>query len=150
MRSADKVLVFMTAMAAPFAFLLETGMRYAFFPSEFQELREFLAPTLAWVAWPLAVLSIGGAWMGMRLLIRQGAKAIAKIPVEHRTAERVSRAQVGAFLLTSSFAQLPAIAATLSFMFGAPLVPVLVAIIASTLGVSVQGGATLSGRLNRI
>ncbi len=135
------VLVFMTAIAAPLAMVVETGLRTIFFPADFELVREALAPTLTSVAWVLAAVAIVLALLAPKLQARFEARAIAKI-TEPRP-DRALRARTGSFLLASSVVQLPAIAGTLAFMLGAAIVPVLVALIASTLGVIVQGARAL-------
>ncbi len=131
-------LILMTVVAAPVALVLETILRKLIFPPEFEELRALFEPTLTPVVWGLTALTALLGAFGVVMQSRLAARAVSKLPSEARTPARVHKAELGAFMLAASIPQIPAILATLGFMWGASLTPVLVAIGVVTLAIVVQ------------
>jgi hypothetical protein len=138
-RTTRGALVLLTVVAAPVALASETALRKLLFPPEFEEVRALLEPSLTPVGWALVGVAVVLAVAAVPLRRRLGARAVAKLP-EARRADpaEVARAQTGAFMLAASVPQLPAIASTMAFMFGASVAPVLVAVAVSTVGVVLQ------------
>lgn len=138
-RGKRGALVLLTVIAAPVALAFETLLRKLLFPPEFEEVRALLEPSLTPVGWGLvgvAALLAGG---GVPLKRRLGARALARLPeARRRDPAQVAKAELGAFMLAATVPQIPAIASTMTFMFGASLVPVLVAVGVSTVGVVLQ------------
>lgn len=128
-------MVVLTAVAAPVALGFETVLRELVLPDRFEQVRMLLRPLLTPVGWGFAVLAalagVAGVVWQQRLIARKEAQV-----GDHDEARQSAR--MGAFLLAASVPQLPAIFATLSFMFGSTLLPVLVAIGVSTLAVLAQ------------
>lgn len=122
----------------------ETALRLLLFPDDFAIVREFLNPYLTPVAWLLGGLAALGAWLGLALQRRLTTKRIAKLDSEATDDQRYA-AGFGVFLLTSSVPQIPSILATITFTFGASLLPVLVGIALCSVGVVAQ--ALRVGRL---
>jgi hypothetical protein len=131
-------LILMTVVAAPIALVFETILRKLLFPPEFDELRDLLSPDLTPVAWGLVGLTGLFGLAGIAFQSRFAARAVGKVPQEHRTKARVQKAELGAFMLAASVPQIPAILATFAFMWGASLTPVLIAIGVATLAIVVQ------------
>lgn len=132
---SKRAMVVLTAVAAPVALGFETLLRKLVLPARFEQVRELLRPLLTPVGWGLAGLAAlaglaGLAWQ-KRLIERKQAQA-----GDHDEARQSAR--LGAFLLAASVPQLPAVFATVSFMFGSALLPVIVAIVVSTAFVCVQ------------
>lgn len=136
---ADKrpatTLLWLTIVAAPAALAIETGLRLLLFPPEFELIRELLNPYLTIVAWLVALIAGVGAWVGLIVQRRVVHKRIAKLPEEANTLERRHQVAIGVFLLSTAIPQIPSIVATFCFMFGASIVPVLVAIALTSIGV---------------
>lgn len=124
------------AVSAPIAMGLETLLRTAFFPIEFVEVRDFLHEPLRPFAWACVGFTILFSVIGFIALRMGGPKAIANAP---SLGKEPGKALVDRFMLTSSIPQVPAIAGTLMFMFGSPLLPVLVCMAISSAGVVAQG-----------
>ncbi len=135
---SSTVLLWLTIVAAPGALAIETALRVAFFPEDFELVREFLRPMLTAAAWVLAGLAGLGALAGLSLQRRLVARRIAKLPEAANTAERRFRAAIGIFLLTTAVPQIPSIFATLCFTLGASIVPVVASIALTTVGVVLQ------------
>jgi hypothetical protein len=138
-----RALVVLTVVATPLALGMETLVRTQVFPllmgGDFDEVRAILGPLLTPVAWGLCGVAILANLLGFALYERIVARAIAKLPPERQTlsAER-ERAALGAFLLAASVPQVPCILSTLTFTFGAPLMPVVVGVALGSLGVVAQ------------
>ena len=123
--------------AAPIAFVFELALRTLLFPPEFELLRAELRPTSTSVAWVLLALCVPSVPLGMlakRALVRS---ELAKL--REPSAQRRARVELEALLLATSIPQLPALLATLTFMFGSALLPVLITLAVSTLGVVAMG-----------
>lgn len=135
-RPPNRVL-WLVILAAPVALALETGMRLLLFPADFDIVREFLNPYLTPVAWGLGLLAGVGGWLGLFLQKRMSEKRLAKLPSDAPVALRY-QAVFAVFLLTTSVPQIPSVFATISFTFGADLLPVLVGIALCSIGVVAQ------------
>ena len=131
------VLLWATIVAAPAALGFETALRWLLFPDDFELFREFLHPYLTPVAWLFALAAAAGAAVGLVLQRKLAEKRIAALPADAPLGPRYS-AVTGVFLLTTVAPQLPSIVATFCFMFGSSIVPVLVAIGVTTVGVVLQ------------
>ncbi len=128
-------LLWLTIVASPAALGLETGLRLLLFPPEFPLIREFLNPYLTPVAWVFAAIAGVGALLGLALQRRLVTKRVGKLPAEFNTRERRYQVAFGVFLLTTAVPQIPSIFSTFCFTFGADLLPVLVSIALTSLGV---------------
>ena len=148
-RRGKRLLVGLTTVAAPLALALETLMRKLLFPllmgDDFELVRDFLRPLLTPVAWALCGVALLAVLAGMALHARLVARAIARLPESKRAlpAER-ERAEVGAFMIAASVPQIPCVLSTVTFMFGAELLPILVAVGIASIGVLVQALRTRS------
>jgi hypothetical protein len=131
-------LILMTVVAAPIALVLETILRKLLFPPEFDELRLLFEPTLTPVVWGLVVLTALFGVLGVALQARLAARAVRKVPEHTRTPARIHKAELGAFMLAASIPQIPAIVATLGFMWGSSLTPVIAAIGVATVAIVIQ------------
>ena len=87
------------------------------------------------VAWGFAVVAGLGAALGLVIQRRLIEKRIAKLPAEHSTRERRFQIAFGVFLLTTAIPQIPSIFSTFCFTFGASIVPVIVSITLTSVGV---------------
>lgn len=133
------VLLGFIALSTPLALAVETGLRKIMFPPEFEEVRDFLRPTLTGPVWFLlpivALCTLAAArWMGRRIEKRMAAR-----PAEEQTEAFRTKEAFDAMMLFTSLPQVPAIFGTFMFMFGAALTPVVVVMAAATLGVLVVG-----------
>jgi hypothetical protein len=135
-------LIVLTVIAAPIALVFESLLRFLLFPDDFERVRTFLEPYLTPVAWGLAIVTLALSFVGYALQKRISTKRVARIPEPKRTPERIERAKVGAFMLTASIPQIPAIVATFTVMFGASIVPAIVAIVIVTAAVLAIGRLT--------
>jgi len=118
--------VVMPAVAAPAALGLETVLRSLLFPPDFEVLRETLHVPATVAAWVLvlicaALVPVAFVWkrhlFARRVRRLEGASTAA-------TEEQRKQAVVGAYMLAASLPQVPAVLATLAFLFGASIVPV--------------------------
>ncbi len=131
------VLILLTAIAAPVAFVIETVVRKLLFPAEFEEFRELAHDYATILAWGFVVIATLAAVAGLFVQRRLAKKRIAKLPAS-ATAEQRERAALGAFMLAAAVPQVPAVFLTLLYMFGASLTPAVVGLAVSTLGVIAQ------------
>lgn len=137
----------LTVVAAPFALGFETLLRKLLFPPEFEDVRALVGPTLTLAAWALPIVCLLAGLAGVVFQRRLVERALRKLPAARRDdPESQEKARVGAFLLAASVPQVPAIVATVLFTFGASLVPVVVTVVVSTLGVVAQVGRALATR----
>lgn len=132
-----KALLWLTLLAAPVALAVETGLRLLIFPAEFELVREFLNPTLTPVAWALGGLSAAAGVAGLAVQRKVSERKLAKLPSKCDTEARY-HAVFGVFLLTTAVPQIPALLSTFAYMFGASLLPVLVGVGVSSVGVVSQ------------
>ena len=133
-------LLWATIVAAPLALGFETLLRALLFPDDFELIRDFLGPTLTWVAWGLAGLAVVGSLLGTSLQRRMAKQRLSALDGEATLAQRFA-ALSGIFLLTTALPQIPSLLATLCFMFGSELMPVLAALTITTAGVVAQAVA---------
>ena len=151
-------LLVMTIVAAPLALGFETLLRHLMFPPEFDLIRDMLRSTLTAVAWVLVAVCVLLGFVGLRLQRRSVERARAQAgsmrvpsafsdpgrgsPAGGAPPDLVARARTGGFMLGATIPQIPAILATFAFMFGASLLPVLVAIGVVTAFVAVLAART--------
>lgn len=136
-RPVSPWMLWLTIIAAPAALGFETGLRLLLFPADFELIREFLNPTLTPVAWLLGAVAALASFGGLFVQRRLAEKRLSALPPDASFDLRY-RAVFGVFLLTTAIPQIPAIFSTLTFMFGASLIPVLVGIGVSSVGVVSQ------------
>lgn len=122
----------LVALSTPLALLVETGVRRLMMPPAFEQVRTWLSPALAPWAWatvPITLVATGLGWWLYGVLLRRALRRAAPEQPAH------DGARLEALILASSAPQLPAVGATVLFMLGAPLLPVIVAMGVATLGV---------------
>jgi hypothetical protein len=142
-RGGPLLLVVATLLAAPVALALESALRWLLFPPEFEVVRAWLEPFLTPLAWALVLISALAGIAGALLQRALTARKIARLGPDATSARReAARNQV--FLITASVPQLPTIASTFAFMFGASVVPTLVGVAICTVSVAAQGLALRS------
>lgn len=132
----SRTLLYLTVLAAPAALAFETALRKLLFPADFEEVRSLLEPLLTPVGWLIGGVAAVASLVGLVLQRRMAEKRVARLP--ERTADACYREVFGVFLLTTAVPQIPAILSTFMFMFGASIVPVLVAVGIASLGVVAQ------------
>jgi hypothetical protein len=136
----------MTMVAVPAALAAETLLRWLLFPPELEALRAELRDVLTWVGWALVGVTAVTSWLAPRIQRRLTKRALRRIPEGMRTRERVELSRTGAFLLSSTLPQVPAISATLATMLGASYGPAITAAVIVTVAIgilaAVDGGAT--------
>ncbi|MCA9714190.1 MAG: hypothetical protein KC468_05845 [Myxococcales bacterium] len=135
-------------ISAPIALGIETAIRLAVAPPIFGRMRVYLRPTLTLIAWAFVGLTALAAILGGRLASRQLPRVLAESATRPTVAAppipwisrcpAAARAVLDRLMILCAIPQVPAIAATLLFMFGSELRPVLVAMAASSAGVAVQ------------
>ncbi|MCB9628163.1 MAG: hypothetical protein H6725_12380 [Sandaracinaceae bacterium] len=134
-------LMVLVVTAVPSAWGLETALRTAFFPADFEELRMLLSASMTTVARAMLVLTaalLAPSYFLMRRLARARLRALPALRPELRASARVL-----AFLGASSLLQLPGVVVTFSFMFGAALRPVAASVGLGTAGLLVLAALTL-------
>lgn len=135
-----RVIVLVIAISAPMAMGLETLARtFILAPAigpEFDEIREFFSPPLTRFAWGLTGACVLAGGVGIALLRRAFAKLESESGRDETTPEGEVRDKL---LLLTSIPQIPAILATLCFMLGSSIVPVLVCMAISTVFVLIMG-----------
>ncbi|MCA9600578.1 MAG: hypothetical protein KC417_01060 [Myxococcales bacterium] len=135
-----RMLVAITAIAAPVALVFEWALRRWALGDALDEVRAALGPYATFLASGLALVSIGLAVVAAPLFRALATRAFAKIPPEARAHPgRRTQAITGAFLIASSVVQLPALVATLAYTFGASFGPVALCLACSCVGVVHQG-----------
>jgi membrane protein YqaA with SNARE-associated domain len=130
-------LLWLTMIAAPGALAVETLLRWVLFPPEFEQVRELLHPFLTPVAWALGGVAALASLGGLALQRRMAERRIARAP-DASSEDARYREVFGVFLLTASVPQVPALLSTFAYMFGASVVPVLIGIAISSVGVVSQ------------
>ena len=131
------VLITLTVLAAPVAWGLETVLRHLIFPADFELFRGFLEPFLTPVAWVFGILAAMGSFAGLTFQRRMMQARAEKLGPDASPDAREGAA-LGVFLLSATIPQIPAVAATLCFMFGAAFLPVFLGVTLCTLGILVQ------------
>ncbi len=129
----------LVSTSTPLALALETGLRRALFPAEFDEVRMWLGPSITPWVWLGPVACALAVPLGARVQRWLVARHLARLPAPRRTETERAEAEFDALLLSTSAPQLPAVIATLAFMLGASLLPVVVAMIVATAGVLALG-----------
>jgi hypothetical protein len=127
--------------AVPVAWGVETALRNAFFPADFEQLRELLRPAMTAVARGLVVVTVA-LLLPTYLLMRRLAHARLRVLPALRPDLRAG-ARVLAFLGASSLLQVPGVLVTFAFMFGAALKPVAACVVLGTGGLVVLAGLAL-------
>lgn len=128
-------LLAVVALSTPMAMAVETGMRRLMMPPGFDLVRAWLSPTLtpwAWATVPATLAATGLGWWLQRVLVRRELRTPRPGMSE---AQARSKAEFEALMLASSAPQVPAVAATMLYMMGAPLLPVVVSMAIAMLGV---------------
>jgi hypothetical protein len=118
------------------ALALESGLRRLILPPEFEEVRTFFGPAATDAAWAFVVACALAAPAGIWL---QRSWCRARMQRARDEGGDEARAAMDRTFLSMSIPQVPAILATVAFMSGAELTPVLAAMAVSTLGVLAQG-----------
>lgn len=134
-RARQLGLLGLICLSTPLALGVETVLRRLMMPPNFDAVRAWLEPSLtpwAWATVPVTVLATLLGWWIFGALRRRALKG--RRPGQDEAQARAS-AQLEAMILATSAPQIPAVAATLLFMMGASLVPVLVAMGVAMLGV---------------
>lgn len=134
-------LVALVVTAVPVAWAAETGLRAAFFPADFEELRGMLRPVLSDGVRALVVATLVLPWVAhglMRWLVHRRLRALPSRRPDLRVGVRLV-----AFLVASSVLQVPGVLATFAGLFGAGLKPVAGVVALSTLGLLGLGWMTL-------
>ncbi len=123
------------ALSTPLALVVESGLRRLMMPPDFEAVRAWLGPTLtpwAWAMVPATLATTCLGWWLYRVLSRRELRAHRPGLTEEQAR---AKAEFEALMLASSAPQVPAVAATMLFMLGADVVPVVASMIAATLGV---------------
>jgi hypothetical protein len=128
--------VVLVAASAPGALALETFLRRLILPPEFDDVREFFGPAATDAAWFFAASCVLAALVGVAAQRRWCRDRMRRA---REDGDDPTRAAMDRTFLAMSIPQVPAILATVAFMSGAELRPVLVAMAISTLGVLAQG-----------
>ncbi|MFV8751365.1 hypothetical protein ACNOYE_12540 [Nannocystaceae bacterium ST9] len=142
-----RLVVLIIALSAPLALGVETLLRTQVLARilgpELDELREFFSPQTTKVAWLMVGVTGLAGVIGM-IVTRLALRPLAREP---DPAVRAGKLRDRLLLLTS-IPQVPAIVATLCFMAGSRLLPVMVAMAVSTAFVLIQGfsGERMVGR----
>ena len=114
----------------------ESLVRHFVMPAELAEIRGFFAPMATTAAWVFAAACILADGLGMVL---QRRWCLARMELARADGSDLARAAMDRTFLAMSVPQVPAILATAAFMSGSELVPVLVAMAISSVGVVAQG-----------
>jgi hypothetical protein len=132
------VLVFI-AVSPLVALGFETASRKAILGPEFNEVRDFLRPFLTPYAWGFCALTVLFSVAAVPVRRRLEARALARLGERARDPRRRADARLSALYLASSVPQLPSLFATFSFTMGAQLLPVVLCLALSALGVLALG-----------
>lgn len=127
------------AVSSPLSIVVETTLRKNLLGRDFQDIREYLRPTLTPVAWAavgVTTLSIGLGFVVYRKILRHG---LAKLGERAADPNAVARKELEAMFLSTSVPQVPTLLATILFQWGASFTPVAVCIGLSTVGVLLLG-----------
>lgn len=139
LRRQTWLMLALVALSTPMALVVETYLRRLMFPPDFEEVRMFLRPSLELPVWSLLSLVALTTWLGIRGQHRRVERQMAARPPEEQTQYFRDKDTFDSLVLFTSLPQIPAILATLCFMVGASLVPVLVNMLAATVGVLAVG-----------
>ncbi len=142
-RARTYAILAVVAVSTPAMLAVETWLRRLLLPPELEELRAWLREDLTPVAWATVPLVPLAAWCGLRLHRWYVGRELARLPPRRKTEEAAARVRFDALMLCTSAPQLPAVLATLLFMFGAALTPVAISLFSATVGVLVLGALIL-------
>jgi len=123
------------AVSTPLALVVESSLRRLMLPPDFDAVRAWLAPTLtpwAWATVPATLVAACLGWWLYRVLARRELRSARPGLTEEQAR---AKAEFEALMLASSAPQVPAVAATMLYMLGADVVPVVVSMVLATLGV---------------
>jgi hypothetical protein len=123
------------ALSTPLALAVESGLRRLMMPPDFEAVRSWLSPTLtpwAWATVPATLVTTCLGWWLYGVLSRRELRARRPGLTEEQAR---AKAEFEALMLASSAPQVPAVAATMLYMLGADLVPVVGSMLGATLGV---------------
>ncbi|MCH9682164.1 MAG: hypothetical protein K0V04_12070 [Deltaproteobacteria bacterium] len=123
------------ALSTPLSLAVESLIRRLLLPPEFDQVRVWLAPTLTPWAWGMVPLTVATTALGWWLFSSLARRELRRARPGLTPAQARAKAQFEALMLASSAPQVPAVAATVLFMFGASIVPVAVAMVTATAGV---------------
>ncbi|MCA9697140.1 MAG: hypothetical protein KC431_06425 [Myxococcales bacterium] len=135
-----RVVVLVIAISAPLALGIETLLRtqvlVPIIGPDLDEVRAFFSPQTTMAAWAMVGVCVLAGLLGLALLRRaiRRDQANAEGTQEDRTRKLKDR-----LLLLTSVPQVPAILATLCFMAGSELTPVLISMAVSTAFVIAMG-----------
>ncbi|MCA9705954.1 MAG: hypothetical protein KDK70_08915 [Myxococcales bacterium] len=135
-------LLALICLSTPLALGVETILRRLMMPPDFDAVRAWLCPTLTPWAWATVPVTGAAAGLGWWLFSALQRRALARRRPDQDEAQVHARAQLEALILATSAPQVPAVAATMLFMMGASLTPVLV-----TMGVAMLGVLSLGLRI---
>lgn len=127
------------ALSTPLALVVEAGLRRLMMPPDFDAVRAWLSPTLtpwAWATVPATLVTTCLGWWLYRVLSRRELRARRPGLTEEQAR---AKAEFEALMLASSAPQVPAVAATMLYMLGADVMPVVVSMLTATLGVGSLG-----------
>lgn len=125
----------LVAVSTPLALALETGLRRIMFPPDFDEVRMWLRPSITPWVWLAPLAAAVAIPLGAKLQRWLVARSMDALPPARRTAHERAECEIDALLLSTSVPQVPAVLATMAFMLGSALVPVVAAMVVSTAGV---------------
>lgn len=138
-RRLQRLVLAFVALSTPAALGLESLMRAFLLPPAMEELRAWLRPQLAPVAWALVALAAGSIALAVFLQPRAYRGALRRQPAGLDPRSREAKARFDALLIVTSLPQIPALLATIAFTFGAEPLPTLLTIGLGTAGVLVVG-----------
>ena len=133
------VLLVLIAASTPLALAVETGIRHLILPPEFEQVRLWLRPRVTPWAWAMVPATVVATLFGLKLQRWLYRREHSRLLTRLDPAAAHDKAVFESLMLSTSAPQLPALAATIGFMLGSALLPVLVAIAVATAGVLVLG-----------
>lgn len=125
----------LVALSTPLVLVVESGLRRLMMPPDFDAVRAWLSPTLtpwAWATVPATLVATGLGWWLFGVLVRREQSLLRP---GSSADEARAKAEFEALMLASSAPQVPAVAATMLYMAGAPWLPVASAMAMATVGV---------------
>jgi len=131
------VLAIMAFVAAstPLAMGVEAVIRRLLLPPVFDDVREWLRPSLTPVAWAMGLVALAATGLGCALRRRFYDRFAAR--PEGSLEDRRARAQFESLMIAASVPQIPALLATILAMLGADLTASWAAVGVATCGVLV-------------
>jgi hypothetical protein len=125
----------LVAISTPLALVVESSLRRLVMPPDFDAVRAWLSPALtpwAWAMVPATLVGTALGWWLLGVLTRRELRARRPGVTEEQARDK---AEFEALMLASSAPQVPAVAATMLYMLGAGLEPVIASMGVATLGV---------------